>query len=139
MAATPKKIYLSDESLATIGPEAMGSLAGRVNTIISRYESIVRDGPALTWAEWEHILHALNGHHLLDEQADAWRHAWASIADTPAVVDSAVDPQALAAKVRALPAAAQIAICELVARWWTDEQETGDAELLSRVGGRIAP
>jgi hypothetical protein len=139
MAATPKKVYLTDASLATIGPETLGSLAGRVNAILARYETIVQDGPAFTWAEWEHIILSLEAYHVVAERSDSWQFAWAEIAETPPCAGSTVDHVALAARVRTLPVAQQIALCEVVARWWGGEHGTGDAALLRRVGGRIAP
>lgn len=121
-------IYLSDPLLRAIGPYGGPdgpSLSGRLATIGERYSEILeRARPQFTRAEWCVILDVNNGHFEGLGAAGLGTLMWANVAD--AVEDGIgqkwglTDDQvrALAARMRAMPQAAMVSVCEACEQFW---------------------
>lgn len=73
-------------------------------------------------AEWNYLRDILNGTYV---DVDTARMLWAEILDAdPAVAERwGIDQRELAERVRALPIAARLAICDAVERWWRQHAE----------------
>lgn len=116
--------------------------SGRLNTVAERYLDIVRqDCPALTEAEWCAVCDALNGHWM--EGGDGGvgvRMAWASVADADRLdglgAKWGVDAHALAARMQRMSAGEQVALAEVVERFW-QHCELSATEALAKAGARI--
>lgn len=122
-------IYLSDPLLEAVGPygdEAVGpSLSGRLATIGERYVEILRRArPEFTRAEWCVILDANNGHFEGLGTANLGTMMWANVDDAIAdgvgpkwgLTDSQVSD--LVRRMRAMPHAAMVSVCEACEQFW---------------------
>ena len=118
--------------------------SGRLNTVAERYAYVVqRDCPALTEAEWCAICDALNGYWLDGGDSGAGvRLAWAEIEDADRLDGLGakwdVDANALALRLRDATAGQQVAVAEVVQRFW-QRPELPTAEALRLAGARITP
>lgn len=98
--------------------------SGRLNTIAERYSYVVeRDTPELSEAQWCAICDALNGYWINGGDSGAGvRLAWAEIEDADRVAGLGekwgVDAMALAAWLRGATAGQQVAVAEVVQRFW---------------------
>lgn len=116
--------------------------SGRLNTVAERYLDVVRrDCPALTEQEWCAVCDALNGHWW--EGGDGGvgvRMAWASVSDADRLdglgAKWGVDAQALAARMQCMSAGEQVALAEVVERFW-QHCELPAAEALAKAGARL--
>jgi hypothetical protein len=142
-----KTVYLSDPSEKVIGILGEGdSLSGRLNNICIRYGAITAaECPALAEAEWLMICDMLNAT-VLDadhRDADPARFLWADIAESGKLDGLAekwqIDTEALSQSVRNMRLAEQIAILEVVARFWRSPRlnEIPAADLLREAGAKL--
>ncbi|HCZ49108.1 MAG TPA: hypothetical protein DCZ11_08895 [Gammaproteobacteria bacterium] len=140
---------MADDNRITIyaGPPLQQVLAGnegrsaRLNTVAERYLDVVRrDCPGLTEAEWCAICDALNGYWMEGCENIGVRTAWAEIADADRLNGLGekwgVDAQALAARMRDMTAGAQVALAEVVERFW-QRPELPAAEALAQAGASV--
>jgi predicted SAM-dependent methyltransferase len=140
-----KSVYLSDDSLRVVGRE-VSSLSGRINSIILRYGGMLREAtPPLTVAEWSAICDVLNGAHLLaDAGSDSVRFMWAEISDADRLnglgAKWCIDAQDLAARLREMSYATQVAVAEVATHFWASEQlnELATEDLLRESGAVFA-
>ena len=116
--------------------------SGRLNTVAERYAYIVsRDCPALTEAAWCAICDALNGYWLKGSDSDSGvRLAWAEIEDADRLNGLGdkwdIDARALAKMLRNCSAGQQVAVAEVVQRFWRHTDLPADEALLL-AGARI--
>lgn len=143
--AGKKSIYLSTPAEGVIGTIAEdGNLSGRINSIIVRYGTITqKDCPELTEQEWMMICDILNGT-ILDtdsRDADPARFLWADIAESGQLDGMAakweIDTDDLSQRVRAMSCGQQIAIIEIVQRFWSGSNTGSYAEILKTIGAKI--
>lgn len=134
-------VYLTDQSLGIIGET--DSLAGRINAILERYNMICRDAmPALPENEWCAICDANNPGQDVTGMPWSATILWANVADSgPDGIDEkwGVDHQDLAARMRAMPLPAQVAIHEVVRAFWASPylNELLALDLLEKSGARV--
>lgn len=137
MPARRASVYLSDRTLTIAGEGE--SLSGRLNQIVSRYDDIVRHVmPEFPDNEWCAIFDANNGAIVLfagDEPTDlAFSGVWANVADSQGFDDKwRVDVDALAQKLRALPASQKIAVLEAIQTFWEHHEKPTDEALVIAV------
>lgn len=136
-------VYISATAERIIG-EAPDSLSGRLNTIVARYGGILaEDCPGLAMAEWSALCDVLNGTWLLAESGggmDPARYIWADLLDAEGVGEKlAIDARNLAERIRAMRYAEQVAICEIVTRFWRHPRlnELSTPDLLRDCGAHI--
>lgn len=136
--------------LSTPADEVIGeveNLSGRINNIIIRYGGIMSgETPTLALAEWQMICDMLNAT-VIDadyRDADPARFLWADIAESGRLDGLAekwsIDTEALSAKVRAMTYSQQVAILEVVAKFWRSPKlnELPMADLLQKCGAKLA-
>jgi hypothetical protein len=138
-----KSIYLSDQAEAVIGTDH-DSLSGRINNICIRYGTITAAGcPELRLSEWLMICDMLNATVMDAAGADQARHLWADIAESGKLDGLAekweIDTEDLSQRVRAMSYAGQVAIIEVVGKFWRHPKlnELSSADLLREVGAKI--
>lgn len=112
--------------------------SGRLNTICERYADIVRrDCPMLTEAEWCAICDALNGYWMDAGDTLGVRFAWAELLDCEGLGEKwGVDVPTLAARLRESGAGAQVAVAEVVQRFW-QHADLPRRDALHRAGARL--
>ena len=116
--------------------------SGRINTVAERYAYIVsRDCPALPEAAWCALCDALNGYWLKGSDSDSGvRLAWAEIEDADRLNGLGdkwdIDARALAKMLRNCSAGQQVAVAEVVQRFWRHTDLPADEALLL-AGARI--
>lgn len=116
--------------------------SGRLNTVAERYLDIVRrDCPALTQAEWCAVCDALASYWMgAGDSALSIRMAWAEVVDADRLDGLGekwgVDAAALADRMQRMSAGAQVALAEVVERFWQHRQLPRD-EALAKAGARI--
>lgn len=138
MAARRSTIYIPDEMQAVIGPLGDDdSLSGRLTTVMLRYGEILsRSCPSMSLAEWSAIMDACNG---LYQGSDVGAPAfiWAEIADAEGLREKwGIDQSALSDRLRKLPYPAQVAVSEVVERFWRSKEDDR-TERLKRAGAVI--
>ena len=117
--------------------------SGRLNTVAERYTYIVeRDCPVLSEAQWCAICDALNGYWLSGGDSGAGvRLAWAEIEDADRLgglgARWGVDALALAAWLREATAGQQVAVAEVVQRFW-QHPDLQAREALELAGAKLA-
>ena len=136
------QLYVGDPLAAELAKMPPGqTFSGHVNALAARHAMMRHDvTPRMTVSEWAAICDALNGSYLLD--ADTALHAWASVADTEGLGDKwSIDQESLVAKLRALPAAARIAVAEVVEAFWAraPESDDGTPDALAAAGAKFLP
>lgn len=137
-------VYLADSALEVIGKGE--NLSGRINSICTRYGAIIgKDCPALAVAEWMMICDILNAT-VLDcdsRDADPARFLWADISESGKLDGMAekweIDTEALSQQVRDMPYSQQVAIIEVVSRFWADCETDypSDSDRLQAAGAKI--
>ena len=115
--------------------------SGRLNTVAERYAYVVaRDCPALPEAAWCAICEALNGYWLTGADSAGVRLAWAELdsADRLSGLGDkwGVDIAALVKMLRDGTAGQQVAVAEVVQRFWRHTDLPADEALLL-AGARI--
>jgi hypothetical protein len=126
-------LYLSEPLEAILaGRQDQDSLSGRLTTVAERYAAIVSaHRPQLSEAEWNACRDALNGVWLRDVLSV--RAIWAEIADADRIDGLgdkwSIDGQALAARIRDMPLAAQVALVEAVETWWAAQRSPTSSRL----------
>lgn len=115
--------------------------SARLNSVAERYLDIVsRDCPALSEAEWCAICDALNGYWMGAGDAAGVRLAWAEIEDADRLSGLGekwgVDAQAIAGRLREYTAGQQVAVAEVVQRFWS-HPDLPAREALELAGARI--
>lgn len=115
--------------------------SGRLNQVAERYLDIVRrDCPALTEAEWCAVCDALRGYWMEGGGNLGVRMAWAEVTDADRLdglgAKWGVDAQALAQHMQCMSAGEQVALAEVVERFW-QHCELPAAEALARAGARL--
>lgn len=113
--------------------------SGRINSIAERYNAIVeRHAPELAEAEWCAVCDALNGYWINDGMGV--RGMWAEIHDSDRLeglgAKWGVDAIALAERVRDMPFADQVALAEVVERFW-QHSDLPTSEALAKAGARL--
>lgn len=113
--------------------------SGRLNAVADRYRGIVeRHTPEMTTAEWCAVCDALNRCWITDRMGV--RAMWAEIHDSDRLeglgAKWGVDALALAERVRDMPIADQVALAEVVERFW-QHSDLPKAEALAKAGARI--
>ena len=117
--------------------------SGRLNTIAERYSYVVeRDTPELSEAQWCAICDALNGYWLNGGDSGAGvRLAWAEIEDADRLdglgAKWGVDAGALAGWLREATAGQQVAVAEVVQRFW-QHPDLPAREALELAGAKLA-
>jgi thiol-disulfide isomerase/thioredoxin len=117
--------------------------SGRLNTVAERYAYVVeRDCPALTEAQWCAVCDALNGYWIDGGDSGAGvRLAWAEIEDADRLDGLGekwgVDAHALAVQLRDSTAGQQVAVAEIVQRFWR-HADLPAREALAKAGARYA-
>jgi len=115
--------------------------SGRLNTVAERYLDVVRrDCPALTQAEWCAVCDALNGYWMEGAGNLGVRMAWAEVADADRLnglgAKWGVDAPALAARMQRMSAGEQVALAEVVERFW-QHCALPAGEALAKAGARL--
>lgn len=137
--ASKKSIYISDAAEKVIGDNE--NVSGRINSIIVRYGTIMeKDCPELTESEWMMICDILNGTDHRD--ADPARFLWADISESGKLDGMAekweIDTEALSQRVRDMEYTQQVAIIEIVHRFWRGNSNAGSySEILKAVGAKV--
>lgn len=143
-------IYISDPLLAAVGPygdDVGRSLSGRLATIAERYiEILARARPEFTRAEWCVILDANNGQFEGLGAASLGALMWANVADS---MDDGIGPKwgltddavrGLVDRMRALPHASMVSICEACEQFWLrTEMPTDEAMTAAGIRPTQAP
>jgi len=139
-----KSIYLTDATEVIIGE--VESLSGRINNIVRRYGAITAaECPEMAESEWSLICDLLNAT-VIDtdhRDTDPARFLWADIAEAGRLDGLAekwsVDTDALSQRVRTMRLPEQIAILEVVAKFWRSPKltELSAADLLRESGAKI--
>lgn len=117
--------------------------SGRLNTVAERYAYVVeRDCPALSEAQWGAVCDALNGYWMDGGDSGAGvRLAWAEIEDADRLDGLGekwgVDAHALAMQLRDSTAGQQVAVAEVVQRFWS-HSALPMREALDKAGARFA-
>lgn len=117
--------------------------SGRLNTIAERYSYVVEhDTPTLSEAQWGAICDALNGYWLNGGDSGAGvRLAWAEIEDADRLgglgAKWGVDAEELAAWLREATAGQQVAVAEVVQRFW-QHPDLPAREALELAGAKLA-
>lgn len=117
--------------------------SGRLNTVAERYAYVVeRDCPTLSEAQWCAICDALNGYWMdAGDSGAGVRLAWAEIEDADRLNGLGqkwgVDAHALATLLRDSTAGQQVAVAEIVQRFW-GHSDLPTREALAKAGARIA-
>lgn len=134
-------IYLSESALEVIG-EKPDSLSGRINDIICRYGEAIQQGmPEFSLNEWCAIVDANNGT-FIDGIPFNQVLIWANVIESS--LDGLgekwrIDPIELSETIRKLPLISQMAIAEVVTKFWSSPRlnklETRD--LLIESGARV--
>lgn len=143
--ASRKTIYLNDAAEKIIGT-VDDSLSGRINSIIVRYGAIMaKECPELATNEWMMICDILNGTILEADSRDAdpARFLWADIAESGQLDGMAakweIDTDALSQKVRNMAYSQQVAIVEVICRFWKGHSNNDSyAEVLKDAGAKIS-
>lgn len=116
--------------------------SGRLNTVAERYAYIVdRDCPTLTEAQWCAICDALNGYWMDSGDSGAGvRLAWAEVEDADRLNGLGdkwdVDARDLSAQLRDMTAGQQVAVAEVVQRFW-GHSDLPTHEALDKAGARM--
>jgi hypothetical protein len=125
--------------------EAAGvwSLSGRIADIVSRYDWVVTQAiPTLTRGEWMVFAHANSNAASLDWLDGGnlyWGLAWANVADSPELGEKwGVDLRTLIDRLRSMTLAEQLAMFEVLERFWGCVRMDPDAAL-AEAGARVAP
>ncbi|MGH2367596.1 MAG: hypothetical protein ACRDI2_05300 [Chloroflexota bacterium] len=118
--------------------------SGRLNRIAERYLDIVqRECPVLTEAEWCAVCDALNGYWMEGGDNLGVRLMWAEIDDADRLnglgVKWSIDAQALATRVQEMRVAEQVAVAEVVERFWRQTQYDQDAGTCLKIAGAKLP
>ncbi len=121
--------------------------SGRVNSIISRYQSIVLDAmPELTQGEWLAIMDANNGTVFPgpDESSelDPARYAWMNVADSESYTvkeQFGIDTLELAKKMKAMSFVEQCGVMEVIQKFWekSDQEVANYHEMLTAAGAKV--
>ena len=134
-------VYLTDKSLDIIGNA--DSLAGRINAILERYSMIYHGAmPTLTEGEWMAICDANNPGQDITGMPWSTSVLWANVADSgPDGIDEkwGIKHEDLAARMRAMPMASQVAIHEVVRAFWASPELNSlpTRDLLEKSGARV--
>jgi hypothetical protein len=137
--AGPPLLAALDESDRT---GCHGNRSSRINSIAERYLHIVdRDCPALSEAQWCAICDALNGYWIdAGDIGLGVRLAWAEVEDADRLNGLGkkwgIDATALARRLRDGTAGEQVAIAEVVQRFWR-RSELPAKEALIAAGAKI--
>ena len=128
--ASKKSIYLSDAAEKIIGAGG-GSLSGRINTLLTRYDEMIsKSCPPLEAKEWGFLCSLLNGT-VLDTDTkigDVVSFLWAEIADVDPEMeeDFEVNANILSQQIRKMSYTQQCAIIGIISRYWaSDTADTG--------------
>jgi hypothetical protein len=140
MSARRVTTYLTDAVQVVIGPLGDGvSLSGRLTAVVLRYGDIMRRScPPLSLAEWSAIMDACNGL-CMGGDTSAPAFIWAEIADAAGVGEKwGVDQEGLSQRLRRLPYSGQVAVAEVVERFWRANEEGGRETRLIHAGAVVA-
>lgn len=116
--------------------------SGRLNTVAERYTYVVeRDCPTLSEAQWCAVCDALNGYWMdAGDSGAGVRLAWAEIEDADRLNGLgekwSVDAHALAMQLRDMSAGQQVAVAEVVQRFWA-HSALPTREALDKAGAKI--
>lgn len=143
-----KATYFSDAAMAAIAPDERGleSFSGRVGFLITAGVAAASEAcPALTRNEWLALADANNGTVL--DYSIGYEHPISGV--TLNLYDSApeldekwgISCADLARRIRGMPLVEQLAIFEVVRRFWRTEAEgvVGRDDFLQRAGANVAP
>lgn len=121
-------VYLTQDEEEILAPRTVGGEGARgdrssvLQRIIGRYaETVRRSTPTLTVDEWKLLCDAMNG--TLHESAVSIAAVWQEIEDT--ILLDAIDAKwgvegpALVKKLKRLDYAGQVAVVDVVERYWT--------------------
>jgi hypothetical protein len=148
MAARRRTLYLNDDVYRLLRLPEEGaegdreySFAGRVGTIIARYDRLIADAmPAFTRGEWCAVMDANNGGTLpwgTEDLPASVTMVWANLADSRGMDEKwGVDSSALVGRLRGLPLPAAMAVVEAIDRFWSAHEKPTD-EALKVAGVRI--
>lgn len=136
-----KTVYLADQTEAIIHRYPVDSLAGRINSIIQRYDAIIRDVmPEFSEREWCAICDANNGS-IMDDMPQTVAYLWANVHDFEGLGEKwEIDQAALVKKLHSLPYAGKCAVAEVIAGFWHSEKlnQADNVTLLTEAGAKIA-
>lgn len=116
--------------------------SGRLNTVAERYAYVIeRDCPKMTEAEWCAVCDALNGYWMdIGDLGVGVRMAWAEIEDADRLNGLGekwgVDAHAIAMRLRDSTAGQQVAVAEVVQKFW-NHSDLPTPEALEMAGARI--
>jgi hypothetical protein len=135
--AEKKSVYLADETMKIVGLVPNDSLSGRINTIVSLYDEIIRrESPEFTLGEWCAVCDANNG--VLFDDSSSRTLMWANVADSPGIGEKwEIDATKLVGKMRALSFVQSIAMAEICQRFWSDDSRRDNEKWLIECGAKI--
>lgn len=141
-----KSLYLGEvaEAVVNQASEKGDSFSGRLNSIIVRYAGMVDAAmPALTLPEWLAVCDANNGTFLEVEaiKFDPARSAWLNVADSgpDGLAEKwGVNLEDLAQKLRAMSYPEQVAVWEIIQRFWRGNHKGDFADTFAAIGAKIS-